>query len=182
MNNLRRVALIATAGVAALSLATGCGLLSQKSPNNAGPTAAGSSTPGASPSTALPDLCNLITDKEIADVTGVQINKHAVSTDKDTIAKGGTGCQWSNNDQLVLTLDVYATNRADFDEDASIYPKVDGVGQAAYEVGGQILYVFQDNLNISCIGPGKDVRIAAVKKAIEKLANPSASPSTSPSS
>jgi hypothetical protein len=168
--------LTAAVGIAALSLASGCGLLAQKTAT-ARPSAPATAAP--SPSTALPDLCNLITDQEIGAIANSKIDKHAVSTDQETVAKHGTGCVWSAGDQQVLTLDVYAQSRSDFDEDASAYPKADGVGEAAY-TAGTILYAFSDGLNISCIGPGEDVRAAAIKKAIEKLRTP-ASPSPSAS-
>ncbi|GAA1702201.1 DUF3558 family protein [Fodinicola feengrottensis] len=180
--------LLVAATIAAVVLAGtgGCGLLQKKdnppASQAAGP--AGTAAPVPTVSSNLPDVCTLITDDQMSQFTGNKIVSHG--PDKSTTGKDAIGCTWSDANNQVMSVDIGNATKAQFDNDANGNPSVTGVGDEAYSVAGQLLYVLDGNYQFSASGvagsSGEPARVAAIKQAIQSLSGASASPSPSASS
>lgn len=192
-----RAVFAALAGIVAIGLAGGCGLLKPKSAETSAPPSAPASPSAAAPDPAasakalaeqLPDVCTLLSEPELTALTKYKITKNVSGGGIDS-SKTGKSCQWEKAAGPVLVVGLYVEAPSAFRERIDLYDEVRGVGDAAYQ-NQWILDVLHGNIDISVAlvdnntgldspAPQKAIALKLIAKlnALKNDPSPTSSPS-----
>jgi hypothetical protein len=172
--------------VAVTAVVAGCGLLGNGGADAAGVKGTSSTTTGLGDATGtpteeatteptpdatdrpdLPDVCTLLTEGEVRDLTGRAVTE--VDTDG---ADGGASvryCQWQQESgQLAVFL--AHTTEADFDTATTDGTPVDGIGDKAAELAGHLYVLYGGaQFDVYVRGDSDDENLVKAKKVVEVL-------------